>query len=172
MAGTKIKYRHSNDGRGEEIGKRTAIDFSASRDRTVQSAKQDTDINVIVKRFGLTNLPKPNVEPFYGDFSQVEDYRSAIERVRAAEEAFMTLPSATRKRFQNSPVELMEFIADDRNYEEARKLGLLRPEAAGAAPGAPAPGLASPVVARPTPVDPGVVRETAKGGVPPANNAG
>lgn len=114
---------------------RYAIDFTHSVDRTVQSGKDDADINVIVKRFGLTGQIKPNnVQPFYGDFSGVDSYHEAQNMLVAAKQAFAELPSHVRERFANDPGNLIRFVSDDKNLEEARKLGLLRPQEAAPAP--------------------------------------
>lgn len=108
-----------------------------------QHFKDDTDINVLLERFKITGqLPQGVVLPTYGDFTGVSDYRSAMEAVRKANNAFMELPAEIRNRFQNDPQRLLEFVSDDKNREEAEKLGLVpvraKPEAAGVS-GAPAP---------------------------------
>lgn len=93
--------------------------------KTQQSFKDDCDINVIVRRFGVTGQ-LPNVAaPVYGDFSQIDDFRSAIHAVMDAEDEFMKLDAKIRERFNNDPQELLEFCADTRNIEEAKKLGLV-----------------------------------------------
>lgn len=131
----KIKYRHQNDGLNEELSVFTSIDFRDAEDRTIQSAKEDSNINVIVKRFGLTgNARVPSVEPFYGDFSQVEDYQSAMNMLVVAQRAFDQLPSDVRRRFGNDPDQLIEFLHDPENVEEGRKLGLIKPEETPPAP--------------------------------------
>ena len=48
-------------------------------------------------------------------------------KVAKATQAFMALPVAIRTRFGNDVVNLLEFIDDPRNIDEARKLGLLKP---------------------------------------------
>lgn len=94
---------------------------------TVQSERDDADINVLVKRFGLLGvMPESPRVPMYGDFTEINDYRSALEIVRLADSAFMELTPEVRSRFENDPQKLMEFVSDDANIEEARKLGLLR----------------------------------------------
>lgn len=108
-------------------------------DRAVQSYHDECDINVMMERFGVTgHLPVPDVAPFYGDFSEVGDYRSALDAIRAADEAFESLPSAVRTRFANDPAGLIAFVQDDRNRLEAEALGLVP------APPAPVQGLPIP----------------------------
>ena len=60
----------------------------------------------------------------------------------------MALPSRVRRRFDNDPAELMEFLADEANREEAVMLGLIEKEepvqpAPAPEGGAPASGGAS-----------------------------
>lgn len=114
--------------------------------RTQQQFAEESDINTIVRRFGLTGeLPSQVRVPMEGDFVDVVDYQSALNAVIAADDAFMELPAAVRARFDNDPQKLMEFVADSKNLDEARKLGI-----ANAAPVLPEP-LAVRVVPEPTP---------------------
>lgn len=95
-------------------------------DRTVQGDALEADINEIVRRFGITGqLPDPRPGGAYGDFSEVTDFQSALNALLEAQEAFDALPSQLRERFSNDPAKFLEFVQDDDNYEEARKLGLL-----------------------------------------------
>lgn len=96
--------------------------------RAQQQFKEECDINTIVRRFGLTGeLPKDVAMPESGDFTDVVDYKTAMDMIRKADEAFMQMPSAVRDRFQNDPQRFLEFSSDPNNYDEARKLGLLKP---------------------------------------------
>ena len=62
-------------------------------------------------------------------------FRQAQETVIAAAEAFAALPSRVRQRFNNDPAELLEFLADESNREEAVFLGLIeKPEPQESAP--------------------------------------
>lgn len=68
-------------------------------------------------------------EPMYGDFTNVGDFLDCQTRINHAEEQFMSLPSDLRRRFHNDPAEVIEFVNDPDNLEEARELGLLpKPE--------------------------------------------
>jgi phage internal scaffolding protein len=91
-----------------------------------QHAKDETDINTIVRRFGLTGELPNNVRvPRYGDFTMVSDYQTAMNMVMEANEAFMQLPAEVRSRFNNDPGALVDFISDESNRAEAAKLGLV-----------------------------------------------
>lgn len=96
---------------------------------TIQSDFEDTEINGIVRRFGVTGmLPNGGVTmPTYGDFTNdVVDYKSALNILRDADEQFMSLPSDLRARFSNSPAKLLDFLNDSGNMDEAVKLGLVK----------------------------------------------
>ncbi|WNK14540.1 MAG: internal scaffolding protein [Microvirus sp.] len=91
-----------------------------------QQFKDDADINVIVRRFGVTGELPQNVRmPTYGDFSEVVDYHTAMNAIRASQDAFDALPGAIRERFSNNPAKFVDFCSDDRNMDEARLLGLV-----------------------------------------------
>lgn len=96
--------------------------------KTEQHHRAECDINSIVSKCQKTGyLPPARGLPHYGDFSQIGSYREALDSVKAAEQAFMMLPSSVRKHFRNDPGELLAFLGDDRNKEEAIKLGLIEP---------------------------------------------
>lgn len=95
---------------------------------TVQAQKEEADINTIVRNFGVTGqLPQGLRMPEYGDFDIVDDYRTAIEAVRAAEANFLKVPSALRERLGHDPARFLDFCADPANLEEMRALGLAVP---------------------------------------------
>lgn len=97
--------------------------------KTIQSQKDEADINNIVRMFGVTGrLPEGVRVPTYGDFSLVDDYRSAIDAITAAEQSFMAMPADTRSKFQNDPQQFLEFCTDERNLDEMRKMGLAVPK--------------------------------------------
>lgn len=96
--------------------------------RTVQSAKDECDINKIMSRYAKTGLISHvnGREARYGDFTGVVDYQTAVDAVRAAEVSFMALPSSVRSRFDNDPGQLIAFLSDRANLDEAVELGLVQ----------------------------------------------
>lgn len=104
------------------------------KSRTLQSQAQDADINVILKRFGVTGqLPQSARLPTFQDFEGIFDFRTALDAVREAEASFMSIPADIRRRFGDDPQEFVAFCSDPKNLDELRKLGL--------APAAPDPSV-------------------------------
>lgn len=102
--------------------------------RTHQEFRDECDINVLMRRYikhGV--LPEGRSVGTYGDFSEVGDYLEAQQILANATEQFASLPSTIRERFRNDPGEMLRFVADRGNLDEARKLGLLKDEPDGAA---------------------------------------
>lgn len=96
---------------------------------TVQSAAEESDINTIVRRFGLTGqLPDQINMPQYGDFTNIPDFHTAMNMVIQAQEGFLDVPAEIRARFGNDPGAFMAFMADPANKDEAKRLGLLKPD--------------------------------------------
>lgn len=94
--------------------------------KTQQQFKDETNILTIVERFGLTGeMPQVLHLPQYGDFTGIFDYQSAQNTIRFAQEQFMALPADLRARFHNDPQELLEFVENGDNKDEAIKLGLV-----------------------------------------------
>lgn len=97
--------------------------------RTVQSGKDDADINVIVNRFMKTGvLPGSIIPPTFDSFDGVVDFQSAMNAVLAARREFMKLDAKVRARFGNDPQQFVEFCSNRENLEEMRKLGLAVPK--------------------------------------------
>jgi len=91
-----------------------------------QHMKDECDINIIVERFGVTGqLPVTPIEPSYGDFSGVSDYHTALNKIKAADEAFMALPAKLRAKFDHDPNALLNFLENEANKDEAIQLGLI-----------------------------------------------
>jgi len=91
-----------------------------------QHMKDECDINMIVERFGVTgSLPVAPIEPSYGDFSGVTDYHSALNAIRASDEAFMALPAKIRAKFDHDPNALLNFLQNEDNRDEAIEIGLI-----------------------------------------------
>lgn len=105
----------------------------------IQSQAAEADINNIVRSFGVTGqLPTSVRLPQYGDFTGVDDYRSAVEAVMAAEASFLEVPAWIREKFANDPHRFAEYCLDASNLPQLREWGLASPAPSGAAPSADA----------------------------------
>ena len=97
---------------------------------TQQQFKEECDINNIMARYQntgeFTHLTRK--QGVYGDFSEIKDYQTMLQTVLEADAAFASLPAKMRLRFQNDPAQLLEFIQDPKNTEEAISLGLMEPK--------------------------------------------
>jgi len=113
-------------------GPKFEVDYSKDKGLTVQSERESADINTIVKRYEKTGaLPFSRAqEPFYGDVSEFTGLADALIKVQDANKLFMTFPAEIRERFENDPVKMVEFLSDQKNLDEAIKLGFVdaRPE--------------------------------------------
>lgn len=92
----------------------------------IQSAEEESNINTIVRRFGISGqLPDQVAMPRIGDFTDAPDFQTAMNLVRKAQEEFVRVPAEIRARFSNDPQQFMNFFEDPANYDEALKLGLV-----------------------------------------------
>ena len=77
--------------------------------RTKQAFKQECDINHIMKKFKkvagseFLNQYQGYLGGQFGDFSEVVDYRTALDQINRSKAVFEALPSVLRKRFDNDP---------------------------------------------------------------------
>jgi len=113
----------------KSIWQRPSVFMPKGESLTKQSFIDECDINKIIARFIKTGSDKglqgsPLSEKNYGDFSDVPDLIGLYERIHTAEESFMTLPPDVRRKFENDPLQFMEFASDPSNYDEMRELGL------------------------------------------------
>lgn len=122
-----------------ENGKFFKPDFSNGL--TSQSFREDADINNIIKRFTKSGQLPPmrgDGQPFYGDVSEFSGLADALIKVQEAQDLFMQFPANVRERFENDPVQLIEFLGDEKNRSEAEALGLVQKKAVPDQPKPPA----------------------------------
>lgn len=104
----------------------TALDQVGQESMTQQHLGPDTDINLIVRRYGLTGeMPVRRELAAYGEFDEAMDFQTLLHNVRAGEAAFARVPADVRAKFGNDAGVFLEWIHDDSNYAEAETLGLV-----------------------------------------------
>lgn len=109
-----------------------------------QSHRDMCNINQIMKKVNRTGLfPARQDVPTYGDFTGATDFQDAIDRIQKAEDDFLALPSGVRKRFENDPGKLIDFLENPENEAEAVQMGLKpKPDVVSPAPEKAAPAAA------------------------------
>lgn len=122
----RAPYNYDPDKASQEAGFDTGPES-----RVQQHQLEETDINVIVRRFLKTGvLPQLRDGGSYGDFTAAPDFTEAQYIVRAGKEAFAALPVQVQKRFNGDPAAFVEFATNPENESELRKMGLLDPQPA------------------------------------------
>lgn len=112
-----------------------------------QHFKAECDINNIINGSvqQVVNGVPGQRQAVFGDFTEVpQTYQEYCNRVVEARENFMLLDSKIRRRFDNDPHKLIDFLADKGNLDEAVKLGIVNSPAPAPVTPEPAPAPVSP----------------------------
>lgn len=121
-----VKLRAPGQYDPDQASLEAGISFDPEESKTQQQFAEEVNINNIVARYGITGeLPFSGKVPLSGDFTEVTDFHSAMNLVLEAQEAFDSLSADLRSRFKHDPGELIAFLEDPKNREEAEKLGLV-----------------------------------------------
>jgi len=126
---TRFSWRHQYDEGADKVN-RVATDVENDEPtKTQQQFKDEVDLNVMMKRMGVTgkDMPAAPQDPrFYGDFTSTFDFRDSLDKTREAADRFNALPAEIRRKFDNNPLYLHDWIMDTTNHEQAVELGLLK----------------------------------------------
>jgi SHS2 domain-containing protein len=93
---------------------------------TQQHFAQEADVRNIIKQYDRTGLIA-NVQKGvaqYGDYSEVNEYREALDLVNGANAMFADLPAELRQMFQNNAGTFLEFASNPENNDKMIELGL------------------------------------------------
>lgn len=106
---------------------------------TVQSDAKMCEMSHIMQKYRATGQIDHIRESSgkYGDFTSASDFQEAMNKVAIAQQSFEGLPSGVRKRFNNDPVEFLQFVHDPQNDQELVKMGLATMPKAPEVPSAP-----------------------------------
>lgn len=126
-----MKFQQQHD---EKAAKAVRLATSISEfgpSKAIQNAP-DTDINELMKRMSVSDgsvLPTQLGQidmAYYGDFTEdPEDLRTVLDTHRNAQDMFRKLPATIRSRFGNDPLNMLTWVQNKENADEAVKLGLL-----------------------------------------------
>lgn len=125
-----VRTKFNYDKEGDSL--RSAVNFAQPGEegydgKTQQHFKEECDINTIVNNFLKTGELPENIRlPQYIDYEGIFDFRTAMETMMKAEEAFMELPAPLRAEFNNSPQDYLEFVTNPNNYDALKAKGLLK----------------------------------------------
>jgi len=128
---SKNKYRKAYDGLRHKVAVIEEIDPATGEpypSRTIQSQKDEADINNIVKKYKRGDLIAESEAAVknYGDFTLINEFDEAQNIVARASQSFGNMPAKIRERFHNDPGEFFEFATNPENHEELVKLGLAK----------------------------------------------
>lgn len=90
----------------------------------IQEAREDTEIEPTLKKYGCIPEKLLNAQGVYDDFTQYADLRGIQDQAIKAKEMFYNLPLETRQKFNNN---INTFVKEGKAYvekiiEEERKL--------------------------------------------------
>lgn len=129
---------------------------------TRQEFAAECDINSIMSKYEghLADPMKSVREPMYVDFTGMPNtLMEAMSVLHRGSDAFMSLPAAVRREFNNDPAEFLDFAYDPDNMDQLREWGLAKPKPPEVAP------VIGPVPAPAVPAAPAVAPAAAPGPV-------
>lgn len=100
---------------------------------TRQEFADECDINTLMARYetsvigGPGNMPPLGPQNFVDWTTQPQTLLEYMDVMRTADAAFMSLPAAVRKEFDNDPVEFVDFAQDPANQAQMASWGLAEP---------------------------------------------
>lgn len=117
-----------------------AITMPEGNSLTKQAFADECNVNKIMERYELTGVlddGKSVGGARHIDCTGLLSYQESLNVVMEAESSFMDLTAKVRSRFDNNPANMIEFLSNPANADEALALGLINgksPEATDVAP--------------------------------------
>jgi len=112
------------------ISRGTSVKFNTGKKSNVeQQHANDQNINTIMRKMRTQGiLPSLKEGGQYGNFTNAQDFQIAQNKIIEAKNDFNRLPAELRKQFDNEPYNLLIYLEDPENREEAIQNGLLPPD--------------------------------------------
>lgn len=88
--------RFQDDERGDEYDAASKINFDPSKDRARQEFAKETDINAMLKSFGI---PGQQRQPAYGEVDFSIDLQQALAAIEDAKRAWRRMPDDIREKY-------------------------------------------------------------------------
>lgn len=103
---------------------------------TQQEFKDSCDINKILAKFAVQaqalgvdpSLLMPQDQGAYGDFSQLDDFQTAQNKIAFLNDQFSNLPSNVRRKFGDNLNDFISAISDPSRIDELGELGVWNKE--------------------------------------------
>lgn len=110
----------------EKNGRVRVMTLNELPSMTEQQFVAECDVNNIIARYKKTNewTHLSGKQQIFADVSEITDYQSSLQKISDAQNAFNSLPSHLRNRFENDPQNMLDFLQDPSNYHEGVKLGI------------------------------------------------
>lgn len=113
---------------------RPTLNQSEEVSKTLQSYKDEADINMLVARYNKTGsfynpltprdpLKTPSVPQFL-DVSDLEGVENAFDVAKSVKTMFEQLPAAVREQLGGTPISFVEFAQNPANFEKCVELGI------------------------------------------------
>jgi len=105
---------------------RVSISFEGEISMTEQSHKDACDIHNILKKSEKTGILEHvnNAAPYYGEMPTGQEFHNHMNIIARAETMFETVPSKLRQRFENDPAKFLDYISDQKNYQDMFDQGI------------------------------------------------
>lgn len=115
-----MKFKTAYVGR-ERLGFETVGDSL-----TQQHFAKEADIKTIIKKHDRTGIISHVARgvAHYGDYTEVNEYREALDMVNSANASFMELPAEVRAMFDNDAGSFFEFATNPENDDKMIEMGL------------------------------------------------
>lgn len=113
----------------EKQGKRKRVaTYNSEPTRTQQQYKDQVNINNIMDRYKKTGTIahiRNAASGTYMDLTEIPDLQGSLMQIKKAELAFLEIPAQVRLKFNNDPSQLITYLKDSKNHDEAIQLGLM-----------------------------------------------
>lgn len=115
---------------------KSPISDSSQPSLTQQEFKESCDINNILAKFSVQaqalgvdpSLLMPQDQGVYGDFSQLDDFQTAQNKIAFLNDQFSNLPSHVRRKFGDNLNNFIAAISDPSRVDELGELGVWNKE--------------------------------------------
>ena len=110
----RTPYNYDRD----EVSKNTALVFN-DESLAQQQFKDENNINLMIRKYGVLPVQEVN----WGEFDATvipQDFHEIQNSLKAAEEAFMTVPAEVRAKVDNDPVRFLAMVDEQQSLIRKR----------------------------------------------------